>query len=268
MWSGYRACFLGTLTYKFGCPKGSLEFFLEHSLDLCSCSLFYTNNYIFCSCYQAWLLGTLAYKFGCPKGSLEFILEHSLNLCSCSLFYANRGTPNAYLWTLNLRLKEGWRKNWRQNPGLVLRKLWHMETTPFNKLMTNLRKWKKLIHVPRTNVHSETQKLRRQNANVLRSRACIAFFPTWSLNFQIADTCTHCVPIFISAPKEKRLNFLGCLVREHGGRRAYTLRENEKHKARSKTFQVLHNPFNQGDSSHNPGQVRFWGKAYYGRKRT
>ena len=118
-----------------------------------------------------------------------------------------------------------------------------------------------------SNVHSETQKLRRQNANGLRSRACIAFFPTWSLNFQIADTCTHCVPIFISAPKEKRLNFLGCLVRQHGGRRAYTLRENEKHKARSKTFQVLHNPFNQGDSCHNPWQVRFWSKAYYGRKR-
>ena len=87
-------------------PKGSLEFFLEHSLDLCSCSLFYTNNYFFCSCYQAWLLGTLAYKFGCPKGSLEFILEQSLNHCSCSLFYTNHGTPNFYFWTLSLRLRE------------------------------------------------------------------------------------------------------------------------------------------------------------------
>ena len=42
--SDYRACFLGTLAYKFGCLKGSLEFFLEHSLDLRSCSLFYTKN--------------------------------------------------------------------------------------------------------------------------------------------------------------------------------------------------------------------------------
>ena len=25
--------------------------------------------------------------------------------------------------------------------------------------------------------------------------AYAAFFPMWSLNFQIADTCTHCVPI-------------------------------------------------------------------------
>ena len=32
----------------------------------------------------------------------------------------------------------------------------------------------------------------------------------------------------------------------------------------SKNFQVLHKPFNSGDSCHNPWQVRFWSKAYYG----
>ena len=26
--------------------------------------------------------------------------------------------------------------------------------------------------------------------------ACVIFFPTWSLNFEIADTCMHCIPIF------------------------------------------------------------------------
>ena len=74
--------------------------------------------------------------------------------------------------------------------------------------------------------------------------------------------------VFISAPKEKRLHFWGCLVRQHGGRWAYTWWENEKHIARSKTFQVLQKPFNQGYSCHNPWQARFWSKAYYGRKRT
>ena len=31
----------------------------------------------------------------------------------------------------------------------VFRELWHIERTPFKKFMTNLRKWKKLTHVPR-----------------------------------------------------------------------------------------------------------------------
>ena len=29
--------------------------------------------------------------------------------------------------------------------------------------------------------------------------AFIAFFTVWSLNFQIVDTCTHCVPIFYTS---------------------------------------------------------------------
>ena len=70
--------------------------------------------------------------------------------------------------------------------------------------------------------------------------------------------------VFISAPEEKRLHFWGCLVRQHGGWGAYTWQENEKHITKRKTFQVLHKPFNQGDSCHNPWQVRFWSKAYYG----
>jgi len=49
----------------------------------------------------------------------------------------------------------------------VFRQLRHIETTPFKKFMTNLRKWKKLTHGPRfSHVHSETQKLLRQNTNV------------------------------------------------------------------------------------------------------
>ena len=31
----------------------------------------------------------------------------------------------------------------------VLRKLWHIETMPFKKFITNLRKWEKLTHAPR-----------------------------------------------------------------------------------------------------------------------
>ena len=55
--SDYQACFLGTLAYKFGCLKGSLEFFLEHSIDLCSCSLFYTKNYLI---FEFFLFGLLS----------------------------------------------------------------------------------------------------------------------------------------------------------------------------------------------------------------
>ena len=52
----------------------------------------------------------------------------------------------------------------------VLQKQWHTETTPFKKFMTNSRKWKKL-RTTLSNVQSETQKLRRQNPNVLRSQS-------------------------------------------------------------------------------------------------
>ena len=40
----------------------------------------------------------------------------------------------------NKGMRPGWPLLW---------KLWHIETTSFKKLMTNLRKWKKLSHVPR-----------------------------------------------------------------------------------------------------------------------
>ena len=45
-------------------------------------------------------------------------------------------------------------------PGwLALRKLWHSETTPFKKFMTNLRKWKKAhLRSSLSTVHSETEK--------------------------------------------------------------------------------------------------------------
>ena len=65
------------------------------------------------------------------------------------------------------------------------------------KFITNLRKRKKgHSRTWLSNVHSETQKLQRQNANVLRSR---------SVHVQIADTCTHCVPIFLLAAHSKNL---------------------------------------------------------------
>ena len=79
----------------------------------------------------------------------------------------------------------------------VLWKLWHIETTPFKKLMTNLRKWKKLTHVPCFPTSPVKPKSYGDKTQMSFVReACVAFFRTWSLNFQIADTCTHCVPIF------------------------------------------------------------------------
>ena len=98
----------------------------------------------------------------------------------------------------------GWRspmdshsKNCSENPGPVLQKLWHIETTPFKKFMTDLRKWKNLPHIPR--FLTSTVKPKNYGGKTQMSfvrKACAASFPTWSLNFQIADTCTHCVPIF------------------------------------------------------------------------
>ena len=82
----------------------------------------------------------------------------------------------------------------------VLRKLWHIETTIFKKFMTNLRKWKKLTHVPHFPTSTVTPKSYGDKTQMSFVReACVAFFPTWSLNFQIADTCTHCVPIFLKS---------------------------------------------------------------------
>ena len=95
--------------------------------------------------------------------------------------------------------RDSHRKNCSENPGPVLQKLWHIETTPFKKFMTNLRKWKKLSHVP--SFPTSTVKLKsygdKPQMSFIRETS-IAFFPKWSLNFQIADTCTHCVPIFIA----------------------------------------------------------------------
>ena len=157
--------------------------------------------FFFCWGYRACFLGTLAYTFGCPKHSLEFILEHSLNLCSCSLFYTNRGTPTFTSGpsTLNWRIpRDSHRKKCKENPGPVLRKLWHIETTPYKKFIANLRKWKKLTRVlgfPTSTVKLKSYRDKTQMPFV--GEAYIAFFPTWSLHFQIADTCTHCVPIFV-----------------------------------------------------------------------
>ena len=88
--------------------------------------------------------------------------------------------------------------NKEMRPGWpVLRKLWHIETTPFKKFMTNL-KWPKLTRVPHYPTSTVKPKSYGDKTQMSFVReACIAFFPTWSLNFQIADTCTHCVPIFI-----------------------------------------------------------------------
>ena len=137
-----------------------------------------------CWGYQAWLLGALAYKFRCPKGSLEFILEHSLDLCSCLLFYINRGTyfssgPSTLGWRSP---KDSHWKNCRENPGPLLRKLRHKEATPFKKFMTNLRKWKKLTHVPRFPTPTVKPKATetKHKCSFVRE-VCVVFFPTWSL---------------------------------------------------------------------------------------
>ena len=93
--------------------------------------------------------------------------------------------------------RDSHRKNCRENPGPVLQKLWHIETTPFKEFMTNIRKWKKLAHVPSFPMSTVKPKSYRDKTQMSFVREmCIAFFPKWSLNFQIADTCTHCVPIF------------------------------------------------------------------------
>ena len=92
------------------------------------------------------------------------------------------------------------RKNCRENPRPVLQKLWHIETTPFKKFMTNLRKWKKLAHVPSFPTSTVTLKSYGDKTQMSFIReTCIALFPKWSLNFQIADTCTHCVPFLHTA---------------------------------------------------------------------
>ena len=72
---------------------------------------------------------------------------------------------------------------------------------PFKKaeiifhVICTLRKWKKLTPTP----GFPTSTVKPKSANVLRLEACVALFPMWLLNFQIADTCTHCVPIFCFA---------------------------------------------------------------------
>ena len=88
----------------------------------------------------------------------------------------------------NKGMRPGWSVFWQ---------LWHIKTTAFKKFMTNLRKWKKLTRVPRFPMSSVKPKSYGDKTQMSFVReACVAFFPTWSLNFQIADTCTHCVPIF------------------------------------------------------------------------
>ena len=79
-------------------------------------------------------------------------------------------------------------------PGwLALRKLWHSETTPFKKIHDKLKK-----------IHSETEKATEtKHKRSFVREACVASFPTWSSSFQIEDTCTHCVPIFVRAVRNK-----------------------------------------------------------------
>ena len=67
----------------------------------------------------------------------------------------------------------------------VLRKLWHIETTLFKKsVMTNLRKWKKLSHVPRfltSTVKPKSNGDKAQNVLRWRSVGCL-------LSYVIVDT--------------------------------------------------------------------------------
>ena len=73
----------------------------------------------------------------------------------------------------------------------------NVETTPFKRFMTNLRKWEKLTRIP--GFPTSTVKPKSYGDKTLMSFVCearVASFPMWLFNFQIADTCTHCVPIF------------------------------------------------------------------------
>ena len=67
----------------------------------------------------------------------------------------------------------------------------NIETTPLKKFITNLRKWKNLIHVPgfpTSTVKPKTYGDKTQMSFV--REACVALFLMWLLNFQMADTCT------------------------------------------------------------------------------
>ena len=105
--------------------------------------------------------------------------------------------PSTLCWR---SLRDSHRKNCTENPRPVLQKLWHIEKTPFKKFMTNLRKWKKLPHVPRFPTFTVKPKSYGEKIQMSYVReACVAFFPTWSLNFQIADTCAHWYLLGITA---------------------------------------------------------------------
>lgn len=79
----------------------------------------------------------------------------------------------------------------------VLRKLWHIETTPFKKFMHDKLKKMKKAH-SRTwlsNVHSETQKATETNANVVRSRS-----ERFLLSLVIVDAIADSFPRVLLVP--------------------------------------------------------------------
>ena len=139
-----------------------------------------------CRLFKTWLSkeGSRAPQDPPPPGYSPVKTSESLK-CQLTSCEKNQNTECQSKYNKEMRL--GWP---------VLRKLWHIETTPFKKFMTNL-KWTKLTRVPRYPTSTVKPKSYGDKTQMSFVReACIAFFPTWSLNFQIADTCTHCVPIF------------------------------------------------------------------------
>ena len=82
---------------------------------------------------------------------------------------------------IHLNLIVEWKSSYVTNPFIrpdwpVFRKLWHIETTTFKKSMTNLRKWRKLTHVPRfltSTVKPKTYGDKMQMFLRLRSVRCL-----------------------------------------------------------------------------------------------
>ena len=60
-----------------------------------------------------------------------------------------------------------------------------------------MRKWEKLTHVPHFPTSTAKPKSYGDKTQMSFFPEAFIAFPMWSLNFQIADTCAHCVTIFL-----------------------------------------------------------------------
>ena len=126
---------------------------------------------------------------------MSIILQRGLNNSLEGLLFPHTGLQNfkirvfastgVSLWRRAVHRSTTWKHLSKPfiRPGWpVLRKLWHIETTPFKKFMTNLRKWKKLTPVPGFPTSTvKPKKPRRQTQMSFVREASVSFFPSWSL---------------------------------------------------------------------------------------